>query len=391
LKYFHASFIKNSDDYSFTQFFMKLIFLVSSLGSGGAERVAVTLCNAWASRGNQVTLIATFSGGGDIFYSVNKAVEILQLPSQNAKIGSLYYKKRRFTRLIMLRNLIIDRQPDIVVSFLPNVNIAAILTTYNTRYKLIIGERSDPSARPKNGLWHFACKLLYRRADCLTVQTNSVATTVSNIYSNLKKVAVLPNPLPFDIPVRSLDFVNGDRKILLSLGRLSSEKQVDQIISAFSLLSEKFPEWDLHIYGDGPLRASLIQQVKDAGLIGRVRLMGNTSSPWAVMAEADLFVMASQYEGFPNALLEAMGVGLACVSTDCRSGPREISENGRVASLVPSGVHSALVEALAQLMGNDAARESLGRQARESVIRRYSLPSVLQAWDAVFDEIGVRR
>jgi glycosyltransferase involved in cell wall biosynthesis len=370
---------------------MRIVFLLSSLGSGGAERVAVTLCNSWAARGDTITLIATFSQKSDVFYSIDDSIEVLHLSSLEASKSHFGGGKNRLARVFLLRKLIQQRNPDVVVSFLPNVNTAAIIATRLTKIKLIIGERSDPSARPLNKAWNIACSLLYRYADCVTVQTKSVASTIGMLYSGLQKIIILPNPLPAEIAYESAIPIKPLRKILLCLGRLSTEKNVDQIISAFLLLSVRFPEWDLHIYGEGPLRSKLIQQVESAGLNGRVSLMGNTSTPWAVMAAADLFVMASLYEGFPNALLEAMGVGLACVSTDCRSGPREISENGTLASLVPSGDHIALVNALAQLMANDAERTALGRRARESVIRRYSLPSVLQAWDAVFDEIGVRR
>jgi glycosyltransferase involved in cell wall biosynthesis len=298
--------------------------------------------------------------------------------------------KRYGARLQALRRIVKEKRPDVVVSFLPNVNIAALAATAFSGVPCIACERSDPSTQPIGWVWKTACKWFYRYADCVTVQTEAVHTSIHQVYSGLKRLAVVPNPLPEDIlgwQARQLEHDNSGRKTLLSLGRLSEEKQVDRIITAFAELAPRFPDWDLAIYGDGPLRPALAAQIAHLGLTQRAFLRGRTHAPWQVMSQADAFVMASRYEGFPNALLEAMGVGLPCVSTDCPSGPREMSRGGIDALLVGVNDPDALHGALAQLMGDGALRRHLGRTARASVASRYALKAVLNVWDDLFAKV----
>jgi glycosyltransferase involved in cell wall biosynthesis len=229
--------------------------------------------------------------------------------------------------------------------------------------------------------------LLYRFADMLAVQTPSVAEKMPSFYPGVASIRSISNPLPEQV-ARDMSRTNSPRKSLLSLGRLSSEKQVHRIIEAFSRTACEFEDWDLNIYGDGPEKSALIQIVKDLGLQQRVFICGQTRSPWDIMAGSSAFVMTSQYEGFPNSLLEAMGVGLPCITFDCPSGPREISENGEAALLVPLNDQNALVSAMRLIMRDDAFRISLGHKARSSVLTRFSLGAVLAQWDELFVEVG---
>jgi GalNAc-alpha-(1->4)-GalNAc-alpha-(1->3)-diNAcBac-PP-undecaprenol alpha-1,4-N-acetyl-D-galactosaminyltransferase len=368
---------------------VRILFLTSSLGAGGAERVATTLCNAWAARGDHVILMPTFSGGGKPFYKVSESVclqYLADLVGSTSKSPFSYFK-----RLLVLRKTIVRKKPDVVISFLPNVNVAAILSTRFLNIPVVSCERRDPSSQPTSRIWEFACRKTYQFADMLVVQTEVVANTIGQLYPNLKKVRTVANPLPNEIFLIKKQSVVNTRKILLSLGRLTDEKQVSIIISAFSKLVLDYPDWHLHIYGDGPARVQLEGLVHSHGLQHCVFLMGRTSSPWIIMADADAFVMTSKYEGFPNALLESMGVGLPCVTFDCPSGPKDITLNGGIASLVPLGDQEMLVNKLSKVMGDEALRTQMGESARSSVMERYSLSSVLATWDKLFQELGILR
>lgn len=367
---------------------MNIVFLISSLGAGGAERVAATLSNVWVERGNTVVLVPTFSGGGTPFYELDKRVDLIYLSSLlDSKVGA--GGKRYFKRLRALRQIIISSNADVVVAFLPNVNVAALLGAAFTGIPCVICERSDPSMMPIGRFWRSACDFSYRFADLLTVQTEAVKTSIHSVYGGLDQVAVVPNPLPEGLLDYRADLnAPRARRVLLSLGRLSEEKRVGQIIEAFAGLAPDFPEWDLHIYGDGPEREQYASIIKRNGVENRIFLQGRTDKPWSVMASVDAFVMNSRFEGFPNALLEAMGVGLPCVSSDCPSGPREISRDGKDALLVPPGDVASLRSALARLMGDSELRADLGARARESVVKRYSLDAVLAVWDGVFRQVG---
>lgn len=364
---------------------MKILCLACSLDAGGAERVLTNLCNAWSARGDDVTLIPTFSQGGRPFYDIAESVEVIYLADV---VGAKKKNPATYARrVIALRRLITDRAPDVIISFMYNVNVAAILTTAFLRIPLIICERSDPGSRSPYGFWEICAKLTYRFADMFTVQTASLAEKVPRLYPGLAKVRVVPNPLSNDflIPVHRAE---GRRMRLVSVGRLVPEKQVERMIRAFSDLSSKFDNWDLHIFGDGPERPMLESEIARTGLQHRVFLRGRTKTPWQVMSQADAFMMTSRHEGFPNALLEAMATGLPCAVFDCPSGPREITRNGEDALLIPLNDHAGLVSALARLMGDRQLRESLGKQARNSVCSRFSTQEVVRQWDLLFRELG---
>jgi len=363
---------------------MKITCLASSLDSGGAERVLTILCNAWSARGDNVTLIPTFSGGGEPFYDISDAVEVIYLADV---VGTSHKNILSYIRRIMaLRRLIVERSPDVIVSFLSNVNVAAIIASLFLKAPLIICERQDPSKRSRLYIWEIFAKLTYRFADMFTVQTESVANKVHDIYPGLKKVRIVPNPLSEGIYTFRANASNG-RKILLGMGRLDSQKQIEKMIMAFADVASYYDGWDLHIYGDGPLKSVLKLKIDELGLNERVLLMGKTKEPWKIMANADMFVMTSQHEGFPNALLEAMAIGLPCVAFDCPSGPREISRDGKDALLVSLNDHEGLVSALMKLMGDEELRNSLGKQARESAFSRFNLKEVIKKWDQLFIEV----
>jgi glycosyltransferase involved in cell wall biosynthesis len=167
------------------------------------------------------------------------------------------------------------------------------------------------------------------------------------------------------------------------MGRLMPVKRFAALIKAFTTLAGDFPEWDLYIWGEGPLRSELASAVQSAGMEARVFLPGRTNAPWEELAAADVFVLASEVEGFPNVLLEAMALGIACVTVDCPSGPREISRDGEDALLVPLGDDTALAAAMAQLMADPVLRDVLGKHAAASVRDRYALPEVLHQWDGL--------
>jgi GalNAc-alpha-(1->4)-GalNAc-alpha-(1->3)-diNAcBac-PP-undecaprenol alpha-1,4-N-acetyl-D-galactosaminyltransferase len=367
---------------------MNILLLTSAMTSGGTERVAATLANAWSLRGGRVTLMPTFSARGECFYELGPDVRLVYL-ADLVQIRARTFVNQ-LVRLHALRRFIMDERPDVIISFLPNVNVAAILSSAFLSIPLIICERSDPSAYPYSAMWQFSCMLTYRFADMLTVQTSAVANKVWGIYPGLKRVRSIPNPLAEGVH-RFAAAPERRRKILLSLGRLSGEKQLELVIDAFAKAAQLFDDWDLHIYGDGPVRPMLEARIIAMGMEGRVLLKGQTSDPWQIMSNADAFVMFSRCEGFPNALVEAMGVGLPCISSDCPSGPGEITRDGRDALLVPLNDSAALLSAMAQLFGDAELRATLGKQARESVRARYSLLKVIEKWDHLFREVGAIR
>lgn len=362
---------------------MKIVFLVSSMNSGGAERVAATLCNAWALRGDDVTLMATYSGRGECHYALADGVRFVHLADLVGGRGGriLGYG----ARLRALRRFIDKQSPDVVISFLTNVNIMAALALRGLGVPLIVSERIDPGAStdfPAYMRW--LCRRVYPVADIVTVQTASIADAMRTLAPRAQRIEIIPNPVPeaiFEAPPPRRHPEQGERRRLLAMGRLSPQKQIDHLVGVFAALAPEHPDVDLWIWGEGELKAELEQQVRETGMEQRVFLPGRTDTPWAEMAGSEMLVLTSAYEGFPNVMLEAMALGLPCVAYDCPSGPRELSEQGQAAVLVPLNDRERLRAEIARLLGDPEARQRIGARAAASVRQRYRLPSILAEWD----------
>jgi GalNAc-alpha-(1->4)-GalNAc-alpha-(1->3)-diNAcBac-PP-undecaprenol alpha-1,4-N-acetyl-D-galactosaminyltransferase len=359
---------------------MKIMLLVSSMHAGGAERVAATLVNAWAERGDAVILVPTYSDKGSCFYTVSGAVDTVWLADRT--------RGPAWRRLSALRTLIRERAPDIVVSFLTNVNVAAILATRGLNVPLIVCERTHPASNTTTGWgWRLLRRCVYPWADLVTVQSQATVAPFRKLVPRMQRLAVIPNPLPPELMQARVHAAPAGRKRLVAMGRLVTDKRFDWLIDAFAGLAADFPQWDLWIWGEGPQRASLQSRIAATGLDGRIRLPGRTDAPWREMSAAQAFAMCSAVEGFPNVLFEAMALGLPCLAVDCPSGPREISDDGRDALLVAATDRQGLDRHLRRLLGDDALRAALGVRAAQGVRGRYALEKVLNQWDALFAQV----
>lgn len=362
----------------------RIAMLVSSMGRGGAERVAATLCNAWSEQGHDVWLIPTFLGDKEVSFELDKRVRLAFLSERPTALPDA--RRGPFWKVVELGRWLREMEPDVVVSFLPNVNVLALLATMGARFPVIVCERADPAAGVEMSLGlHVARFLLYPFASTVVVQTSRAALRLRRRLPLCRKMVVIPNPLPQRIAGTPPDSP-GSREagLVIAVGRLSPEKGYDLLLQAFGMAFQDLPSWRLEIWGDGPLRESLRDVIATLGLTGRARLRGATPDPWREMSRAQVFVLTSQYEGFPNAMMEAMALGVATVAFDCNSGPQDLTDGGRVGVLVPPGDVTALARELRSLAADDVRRRALGDAGAEYVRRSFSEHGVLARWDAVF-------
>jgi glycosyltransferase involved in cell wall biosynthesis len=359
------------------------------MNSGGAERVAATLANAWVEQGDLVTLVVTFSGRGECFYSLSEKVKLVYLADYVRPFcgrGQAY-----LARFFALRRLISVENPNVVLSFLTHVNIAVLFAALGRNRRVVVAEHTYPPMVPVGRLWDWFRRKIYPLADGVVMLTSEGLDWLNDRIPSARG-AVIPNPVSYPLaaskPRLSPDlYIHAERYLLLAVGRLDRGKQFDLLLDAFRVLAQRYPFWDLVILGDGPERASLEKQVERLGLCGRAFLPGRVGNVGDWYTRAELYVMSSRFEGFPNTLAEAMAYGCAAVSYDCDTGPRDIIRHELDGLLVtPVGDVPALIMALDRLMGDDVERKRMSVQA-SSVQVRYSLPSIMTMWDRLFTEV----
>ncbi|WP_417385057.1 glycosyltransferase family 4 protein [Gimesia sp.] len=368
----------------------RLTITVPSLSLGGAEGVAAMMANHWAWRGEEVTLITLDSAETDSF-SLEENVQRIALDLMQDSKNLFQAISSNRLRINFLQSAIARSQPDVVISLTDRMNVLTLLAAGRMRCPVIISERSDPRHHPIGRLWSFLRKRTYPRASALVVQTQGVADFCRQ-WLKSTHIEVIPNAVPAprspDVPAVSPETLvaRSPSKLILGLGRLSHEKGFDRLLDAFASIAGDFPDWRLRILGEGPLRDSLQEQINHLGLQDQVTLPGWTSEPELQLDQGALFVLPSRYEGFPNALLQAMSRGLACISYDCESGPAEIIRPELDGLLVPADSVTELGQALKRLMGDEALRSRLANEALQ-VTERFSVEKYFLHWEQLINQV----
>lgn len=358
---------------------MRVTLVISSLQAGGAERVMSVLANELAER--HVVSLVKLSAYED-HYSLDPRIEVMTVvPQGRSRLVRASIDKLRI--LGALRREIVELRPDVVVSFIDFTNVQTLLATRRLGVAVVVSERVDPRAHRIKASHRILRRIAYRWADSLVVQTHSVAEWAKSLLP-ADRVAVLPNPLAFE----PIEATAGDHldEVVLGVGRLVEQKGFDVLISAFGALADRHPSWRLRIVGEGPMRASLEQQIDGLGLADRVELPGVKPDVKDEYRTAGVFVLSSRYEGFPNVLLEAMAAGTACIATDCPSGPAEIAGPDESVMLVPVASATALAEAMESLIVDRFARARQGELATDRS-RDFSTENVVRRWEELLETV----
>jgi len=213
----------------------------------------------------------------------------------------------------------------------------------------------------------------------------------ARVYPGLgERSRAIPNPTDFkrldksaaEPPTRAAP---ADSQTLISVGRLTRQKRFDVLLQALARVRRDF-DVRLWICGDGPLRHRIVRWIAELGLEDGVELLGFCDNPFALMRQADLFVMTSDFEGLPNALIEAQGLGLPAVATDCPYGPDEIVVDGVTGRLVPAADPIAVARAVIEILGDSERRQRMGAEAARRVRRRFDVARVLPRWQQLLED-----
>jgi glycosyltransferase involved in cell wall biosynthesis len=226
----------------------------------------------------------------------------------------------------------------------------------------------------------------YPNLDAVTALTEQTAEDYRELLRGETRVEAIPN----GVPGRGGQPAELDAKVVVSAGRMTLQKGFDRLLPVWASVSERHPDWELRLYGEGRRERELGQQIQRLGLDGRARLMGYTSRLADELAAASIYVMSSRYEGFPMVLLEAMSAGLPVVSYDCPTGPAEIVSQGVDGYVVPDGDDDALATAISELIEDPAKRKAFGAAAVEKAAR-YEPDVVLARFETLLDDLAVEK
>jgi GalNAc-alpha-(1->4)-GalNAc-alpha-(1->3)-diNAcBac-PP-undecaprenol alpha-1,4-N-acetyl-D-galactosaminyltransferase len=364
----------------------RLTLVVPSLALGGAERVVSKMANHWATSGDVVTVI-TLSADDEDTYPLAPKVLRIALDLMRESRGPIEAVVNNLERVRHLRAAIAGSIPDTVISFTDRMNVLTLLACRPLKVDTVVSERIDPSRYEIGRTWSWLRRRLYPSARALVVQTERVRDQMVGLMRG-RPVYVIPNaveapPNAPSVPTRSATSSDPSRlHWIVAMGRLARQKGFDLLIEAFSRIANRHPQWSVKILGEGPARASLKRLIAEKGVSGRVVLAGWEPDPVSVLKQSDLFVLSSRFEGFPNALLEAMACGLPSISFDCPSGPAEIIRDTIDGLLVPAEDVEALASTMDRVLGDESLRQQLSAEAI-LIVDRFSVERYFANWDAV--------
>jgi len=353
---------------------MNITIFIGGLYGGGAERVACNLANYFVNNCHNVEIIS-MAEDKDTYYLDDKVVVTPLIRNEERK-NPLYNAVVRFMRLRKYMKNRTDRDAYIVM--LPITTIMMLMFRGTTKAKVVVSERVDPNCYPS--YQKFLLKKLAKRADAYVFQTKEIrnwyGSTVADSKANIISNAINEE---FIRPAYS-----GEReKNIVAVGRLNKQKNFGMLIDAFATIEKDYPEYTLTIYGKGAERENLENQVKNLGIADKVLMPGQINNIGDTIQSSSLFVLSSDYEGMPNALMEALALGLPCVSTDCGGGgAKALIEDGENGVLIHIGDCDELISAMRKVLDDKGFAEKISKNAVK-VQEKLSPEVIYGKWEEV--------
>ena len=354
--------------------------------AGGVERMAINMMNAMIERGNQVELFTWDRSSATTFYPMSDEIHWYKLdmgdPSKKASYALMFQRAR------VIRSLVRQQNIDVIVCFQAGPFLAMRIYLLGMGIPIIASERNSPSRfeHLKAGWYRSILFQSFRLAHRITVQCESYRSLYPAYLHD--RIVTIPNPVYPATAKAQLDVAHNGRFQLLSVGRLSYQKNYTVLIKAFAILAKEFPAWDLTIVGEGEERPALEYLIVENGLSGRVFLPGTTTEITEYYTNAHIFCLSSRWEGFPNALAEALAHGLPAVGyADC-AGVNNLIHCGENGLLVPgNGDPAALIHTLRKIMVDKKLWTNMGFNAITS-IAPFAPERIFDRWERVFADVA---
>lgn len=349
----------------------KIILYIDSMQCGGAQRVMNVIASHYAEIGYETILVNDIVPIDNILeYSIHPAVRRVFLDKTSMS------SNKNVNRILLLRRMIKMEQPDVVLSFLGPPNIRMLIATMGTKCRRVVSVRNDPYREYGKGIKKLFSNLIFHLADGVVFQTEEAANYFDRTVR--RKSNVIMNPVDSKFFEHKW---SGDGKKIVVVGRLQRQKNPMNVLCAYVSMHDSCPEYTLNYYGDGELRDEIRRYAILHGCESKVVFHGRSDNVEKVLENAAAFVLGSDYEGMPNALMEAMAVGVPSISTDCPcGGPRSLKGEEESCILVPCGDVDALAEALKMILSNVDLRRKLSIAARQRA-QSFRTETILHKWD----------
>ena len=380
-----------------------VVFVIGHMGPGGAQRVVSLVANEWVRQGKNVQIFTATDEYSDVHHlepHIRKEVILRSRKKTRDKDevtaarNSMYFKNplhralrlaRELASLInyiritfQLRRLLHRAKPRVVLAMITPTNIVTAFAAMGLGLRVILSERNDPARQSFGFFWDVLRRLVYPRIQMVTANTQE-ALRLLRAFVPPERLAFLPNPL---IVRRSSPDHRPCQSRILTVGQLKFQKGYDVLLKGFARTRVKYTHWRLAIAGDGSEREDLERLARNLGIDGAIEWLGYVNNPTDLYRSSDIFVLASRYEGTPNALIEAMNEGLPPVITNVQNGALEYVKHEVSGLVVPVNDVEQLAAAMGRLMSDVMLRRRIGFAAWERV-QSCALEKTMPVWDQV--------
>lgn len=343
----------------------KLILYNETLARGGAEHVMVYLAGHFVRSGVPCEIVTNRIAEKE--YPVPEGVRRISVPEKTGYIRTI----------LKLRKIFKKSGADTILAMGTSLCLYVIPACFGLKIRVVISERNDPAHFDGKKIVKIISQFLMRAADDYVFQTEDAKKYYSKSLKN--RGTVIFNPL-FTENLPEICSTGERTKLIAAIGRLTPQKNQNMLLDAFAKIAEDYPEYNLVIYGEGKLRNSLQEKINSLHLENRVSMPGNVPDVLERIKDAAVFVLSSDFEGMPNALIEAMALGMPCISTDCPcGGPRELIKNGENGLLTPVGDAAAMEAALRKMLDNPADAAAMGLEATK-IRQKLNMDKIGEQW-----------
>lgn len=360
----------------------RILLVIHAMTGGGSERQMSCLANELARSPSSINVsLLTLSSSDNDRYALDPRIQRIGLGLTSSRGGTWNGTIGNWNRIQSMRRVQAELQSEVVVSFCDSTNILSLLA-FSGRVPVLISERSDPRRQILTRPWEWLRSWTYSRATRCVAQTDSVAEYLKEHYFRRSPDKVLTIPSAIDPPNIDLEAciarrANNRPRILLFVGRLAQEKRLDRLLKAWSTLGPLHADWRLRIIGEGPIEQELKREAERLGISGNIDWIPWTNRIWDHWTEANAFALPSDYEGFPQSILEGMTAGLPGIVTDCSPAITQIIENGVHGVIVSS--NDDYSTSLRSFLSDPTELESMGIRAAQRA-RPYHWPAIAPKW-----------